>query len=217
MTAASNLRGSTLGLTPVQKLAAAGVAGVLCLAACGAGGGKDGSDTASGPTASAPAVGPPPAGLGLPEIVPDFEGLPGGVETQVVELPDCRVEVTLLSDEIGFARDSDVLNQAGLDAIVAMADPLRQAVSIDVVGHTSTEGDAAYNQGLSERRANAVGTEIGRVLPGWGGRIRPTGKGETQPVINPDTTEDERRRNRRVVITPTYPPEVCTSDDATTG
>lgn len=208
--------GSTRGMTFLQKLAAAGTAGALCLAACGGGGGTDGSDTTSDLTASAPPVGPMPTGLGLPEIVPDFEGLPG-VETQVVELPDCRVEVTLLSDEIGFARDSDVLNQAGLDAIAAMADPLRQAVSIDVVGHTSTEGDAAYNQGLSERRANAVGTEIGRVLPGWGGGIHPTGKGETEPVVNPDPTENERRSNRRVVITPTYPPEVCTSDDMTTG
>ena len=75
--------------------------------------------------------------------------------------------------------------------------------TIQIIGHTDNEGDAAYNQTLSERRANAVAD----VLMGEGvpfGRIDAIGRGESQPITS-NLTPEGRAENRRVeiVIQPT--------------
>ncbi len=69
---------------------------------------------------------------------------------------------------------------------------------IDVIGHTDSTGSTAYNQGLSERRAGAVGNYFvsQRVLQQ---RIVTYGFGETQPIAN-NNTESGRQANRRVEI-----------------
>jgi len=70
--------------------------------------------------------------------------------------------------------------------------------NIDVLGHTDSTGSDAYNQSLSERRAQAVaayltGHGVERV------RIATHGYGETQP-IGSNETEEGRSQNRRVEI-----------------
>ena len=75
--------------------------------------------------------------------------------------------------------------------------------TVQVIGHTDNTGDAGYNQGLSERRANAVAD----VLMNGGvafGRIQTFGRGEDQPVAS-NLSEEGRAQNRRVeiVILPT--------------
>jgi len=68
--------------------------------------------------------------------------------------------------------------------------------SIDITGYTDLSGGAAYNQVLSERRANAVIEFLvngGVDAAGIVGR----GLGESNPVIN---TEAPEQRNRRVEI-----------------
>lgn len=75
--------------------------------------------------------------------------------------------------------------------------------TIQIIGHTDNEGDAAYNQTLSERRANAVAD----VLMNEGvpfGRIDAIGRGESQPITS-NLTPEGRAENRRVeiVILPT--------------
>ena len=70
--------------------------------------------------------------------------------------------------------------------------------TIEVVGHTDSTGSAAYNQGLSERRAVSVRS----VLVNNGvnrGRIRAYGLGENQPAAN-NATANGRQQNRRVEI-----------------
>lgn len=71
-----------------------------------------------------------------------------------------------------------------------------QAIRVAVDGHTDSVGSDAYNQSLSERRANAVvdflvGKGIDR------SRLTSTGYGEARPVDSNDTAEG-RARNRRV-------------------
>ena len=71
---------------------------------------------------------------------------------------------------------------------------------VQVIGHTSTEGSAEYNQSLSERRAQAVVEDlIGRGFDG--GRITASGEGETKPLRSPDRDDSSRSINRRVEIT----------------
>jgi outer membrane protein OmpA-like peptidoglycan-associated protein len=70
--------------------------------------------------------------------------------------------------------------------------------TIQVIGHTDNEGDATYNQGLSEDRANAVAD----VLLDAGvpfERIQTIGRGESQPVAT-NLTPEGRAQNRRVEI-----------------
>jgi outer membrane protein OmpA-like peptidoglycan-associated protein len=71
--------------------------------------------------------------------------------------------------------------------------------TIIVTGHTDNTGSAAYNQSLSERRANAVASElIGNGVPAF--RIRAIGRGFSQPIASNDTAAG-RAQNRRVEIT----------------
>jgi outer membrane protein OmpA-like peptidoglycan-associated protein len=67
-----------------------------------------------------------------------------------------------------------------------------------VEGHTDSTGADAYNQALSERRANSVL----RYLVDAGvpaSRLSAQGFGESQPVADNDTAEG-RAQNRRVVL-----------------
>lgn len=77
--------------------------------------------------------------------------------------------------------------------------------SIRVEGHTDARGDAAYNQRLSLRRAEAVRRWLVDGANVAAGRVAVRGFGETSPVApnsRPDGSDDPRgrRRNRRVVI-----------------
>lgn len=69
---------------------------------------------------------------------------------------------------------------------------------IDVYGHTDSTGSDQYNQTLSENRARTVANYL--TMQGVSAaRIRSQGFGETMPIAD-NTTEEGRRRNRRVEI-----------------
>ncbi len=70
--------------------------------------------------------------------------------------------------------------------------------NVQIIGHTDSDGDAAYNQGLSVRRANAVAD----ILQANGvnyNRIRTIGQGENNPVAS-NLTPAGKAQNRRVEI-----------------
>lgn len=68
--------------------------------------------------------------------------------------------------------------------------------NLEIAGHTDSRGTHEYNQGLSERRAQAVsGYLINRGISSR--RITTRGYGETQPIASNDT-EAGRADNRRV-------------------
>jgi len=70
--------------------------------------------------------------------------------------------------------------------------------SVKVSGHTDSTGTEAYNQGLSERRANAVKTYLeSKGIDGQ--RIQTEGFGETQPLAT-NRTKEGRAENRRVEL-----------------
>ena len=78
-----------------------------------------------------------------------------------------------------------------------------------VVGHASTEGDPAYNEQLSARRAESVA----KYLKDQGIRIERVvaeGVGERHPAVPEDGDETKRASNRRVEITiePKNPAEI---------
>ena len=115
-----------------------------------------------------------------------------------------RLIVTMPQD-ILFAVDSSTVNPGLRRDLLTVAGSLQSYPNstVQVIGHTDNTGDAGYNQGLSERRANSVAD----VLMDGGvafGRIQTYGRGEDQPVAS-NLSEAGRAQNRRVeiVILPT--------------
>ena len=82
---------------------------------------------------------------------------------------------------------------AGVEALKENAD-----VRVQVAGYTDSVGTDAYNQGLSERRANAV-LEYLSTHGIDGSRLSAVGFGETNPVAD-SATDDGRAQNRRVEL-----------------
>lgn len=69
---------------------------------------------------------------------------------------------------------------------------------LTITGHTDDAGDVAYNQALSAERAkNCYQYLLDNGIPA--SRITYVGAGETQPTV-PNTTEENRRLNRRTVL-----------------
>jgi OOP family OmpA-OmpF porin len=66
-----------------------------------------------------------------------------------------------------------------------------------VEGHTDSVGPDAYNQKLSERRANAVKQVLTNQYGVQSSRVQSVGYGESRPVAD-NATEAGRAVNRRV-------------------
>ena len=71
-------------------------------------------------------------------------------------------------------------------------------VVLRIDGYTDSTGDAAYNQGLSQRRADAV--RRGLLATSDALTIVARGHGEADPVAD-NATDSGRQQNRRVTIT----------------
>ncbi|HCM1332560.1 TPA: OmpA family protein [Vibrio parahaemolyticus] len=103
-----------------------------------------------------------------------------------------------LSAESLFGFDSSELKyNADLESL---AEQLTQYPEdkIQIVGHTDSTGPEAYNQRLSERRAQAVADYLKRMGIA-GNRLTVMGQGESHPVASNDTAEG-RAQNRRVEV-----------------
>lgn len=108
--------------------------------------------------------------------------------------------ILTLPQDLLFATDSATLRPDLQQDLRVIATNLVNYPRSDVivVGHTDNTGSAAYNQTLSERRAQSVA----QVLRGQGvasNRIQTIGRGLTQPVAT-NATPEGRRQNRRVEI-----------------
>ena len=85
-----------------------------------------------------------------------------------------------------------------LDTVAAKVKASKGAEMLEVVGHTDSTGPAAYNQGLSERRAQAAADYL--VSQGLdAGSMTVKGMGESAPVAD-NATRDGRAMNRRVEV-----------------
>lgn len=101
--------------------------------------------------------------------------------------------------DVKFDFDKDVVKPDSQDDIQSLADFMKQypQTSTVVEGHTDSVGTDAYNQGLSERRANAVRAVLVEQYAVGAERVESAGYGESRPVADNDT-EEGRAVNRRV-------------------
>lgn len=118
-------------------------------------------------------------------------------------LPQEQLRVTMTS-ETSFDVDSSQVKPGFYSTLDKIADVLVRygKTQLAVVGHTDATGSDAYNQQLSERRAQAVQQYLlsKGVIPE---RIQAFGRGESQPRAS-NATPEGRTLNRRVeiIITP---------------
>lgn len=115
-----------------------------------------------------------------------------------------RLIVTMPQDLL-FATDSAAVRSDLQSDLYTVAGSLQQypQSTVQVIGHTDSDGAADYNQRLSEDRARSVSSIlIDGGVPA--GRIQSTGRGENEPVAS-NLSEDGKALNRRVeiVILPT--------------
>ena len=140
------------------------------------------------------------------ECDPDLLPKPAAVVPPVAQAPAPKPapapapsvqKLTLAADAL-FDFDKAVLKPEGRAKLDELLASQTQVDSISAVGHTDSIGSDAYNQRLSQRRAEAVKTYlVGKGVPAE--RIRTDGKGEKQPVAD-NRTRDGRALNRRVEI-----------------
>jgi len=112
---------------------------------------------------------------------------------------DARGEVFTLGGD-AFASGQATLTAPAAASLRALAAYLQAgpAPRVKIEGHTDGQGEAAANQALSARRANAVRD----ALAGGGvpkARMQSAGLGESSPIAD-DSTAAGRARNRRVEI-----------------
>lgn len=121
------------------------------------------------------------------------------VEGAKVERVGEGIQVTFDSGLL-FDFDSNVLREEAKTNLRAMAVSLGKYpdTNLLILGHTDQLGTEAYNQGLSERRANAAASYL--ISQGVSGaRLGTKGLGETEPVAS-NETEAGRQANRRVEV-----------------
>jgi OOP family OmpA-OmpF porin len=137
-----------------------------------------------GSTTPAPAPEPVAA---APEAMP---------EPAPVEEPAQVVRVEL---DVKFDFDKAQVKEESYGDIKNLADFMKQypQTTTTVEGHTDSAGSDAYNQKLSEKRANAVRDVLVNQYGVEGERVNAAAFGETQPVAD-NATEAGRAVNRRV-------------------
>src|SRR3954454_11260684 len=109
------------------------------------------------------------------------------------------IAVTFASGILFPFNSADVL-PAGRENLRQLAQSLQRypGTEVLIVGHTDNVGSDAYNQALSQRRADsAKGYLVSMGIPSE--RIRTAGRGESEPIAS-NETEDGRQHNRRVEI-----------------
>ena len=155
-------------------------------------------------TAWTPETAHPDCG-GAKKVAPAAAATPAAVAPAAVAIqpavvaPAAPTKVTFEAEAF-FDFDKAQIKPQGktqLDGLLTQLKSLNWT-AMKVVGHTDSTGPAAYNQGLSERRAESVKSYlVGQGLPA--AAIQASGQGESKPVAD-NATAAGRAQNRRVEV-----------------
>lgn len=133
------------------------------------------------------------------ETVAMVEPVEPAPAAQPASEPEPMAEPVRVELDVKFDFDRAEVKQGSMGDIRELADFMKQygQTSTVVEGHTDSVGTDAYNQRLSERRANAVRDVLVNEHGLDNSRVRAVGYGESRPVAD-NATEEGRAINRRV-------------------
>lgn len=117
----------------------------------------------------------------------------------MTQAPKPKRSVPVLNHVL-FDFDKSVLKAEGKKEVDRLVGMMKQNPGDDLVieGHTCNVGEADYNLGLGQRRADAVRKYM--IDNGMAARrIQTVSKGETEPAV-PNDTPANRKLNRRVIF-----------------
>ncbi len=113
-----------------------------------------------------------------------------------------RMEILSRTGNIYFTSGSARLSEDSIPLLTNLHDIVDRCpeLTIEIGGHTDSDGSDTANRVLSERRAQAVNAYLVNqgIAPE---RLVTVGYGESRPVTSNDTTEG-KRRNRRIEFVP---------------
>lgn len=155
--------------------------------------------------------------LAAPKVI-DIVGMTRGVDrkTSGIErvLQDLNAKVTdreiriELAADVLFDFDKHDLRPEAVPSLQKVAEVLRSRAGspVTIEGHSDGKGSDAYNQPLSEKRAQAVREWLVKKGGASSAGITTKGWGKSKPVVSntrPDGSDDPegRKKNRRVEIT----------------
>lgn len=164
--------------------------------------------------AAAPVAAPPPAPVPPPPPPPppqpvdsdqdgvfdDRDKCPGTPRGTAVDADGCPLKGSITLEGVNFEFNSALLTAESRTILGTMASDLKKypRLRIELQGHTDNVGSDAYNQALSQRRAESVRAYlVEHGVPA--GQFTARGYGESQP-IDDNRTDAGRARNRRVVM-----------------
>jgi OOP family OmpA-OmpF porin len=132
-------------------------------------------------------------------VTDDKDACPGTPRGVAVDERGCWA----MSNALLFAFDSAVIKSdfyPVLDQTKKIFDAY-PTMKVQIDGHADSTGPEAYNQILSERRANAVMGYLVNKVGINANRLNAVGHGEMKPAF-PNDTKENRAKNRRVEFTP---------------
>ena len=133
-------------------------------------------------------------------VVDRQDKCPGTRSGARVDVNGCEIRAVINLPGVNFATNSDRLLGGAEQVLADAAATLRKNkdLVVEVAGHTDSDGSAALNESLSERRAITVRDYL--IDRGVNhGNLTVKGYGESAPIAD-NTTREGKARNRRVEL-----------------
>jgi OOP family OmpA-OmpF porin len=132
-------------------------------------------------------------------VLDNADKCPDSPADKPVDKDGCTI-VSVVLKNVQFEFNSSELTAGSSESLDKVVDAMNEypTLRIEIQAHSDNSGDAAYNQSLSEKRANSVRD----YLTGKGiasDRMVAKGYGESQPIADNNTREG-RAQNRRVEL-----------------
>jgi outer membrane protein OmpA-like peptidoglycan-associated protein len=132
-------------------------------------------------------------------VTDDKDKCPDSPSDRPVDENGCTIESVVLKG-VNFELNSSELTAGSSESLDKAVDAMNKYgdLRIEIRAHTDSMGEAAYNQSLSEKRANSVRDYM--ISKGIAAnRMVAKGYGETKPIADNGTREG-RAENRRVEL-----------------
>ncbi len=133
-------------------------------------------------------------------VVDRLDECPGTPRGTAVDAVGCPLVTVINLEGVNFQTNSANLSGGADEVLNEQAATLvaNEKVTIEVAGHTDSDGEASYNQGLSQRRAETVRDYL--IAKGVAAdRIIARGYGESEPIAD-NAYKAGKAANRRVEL-----------------